>query len=389
NTDDLVLVGGVQYSQTYATSFHKDLVFVGGAELQYNDVTDEMPGYERWIHQQTTNIGPYAQVQYAPGAPLSIALGGRLDILDLYGAYIYTSDAAQTPIDRTYVVFNPRISVIGTFNEQMQIRAGYAMGFRGPQAFDEDLHLSTLQGTARVIVLAPDLRPERSHSLTVSLDHNDRSPASATGFTLEGFATLLQAPFIVTLEKDEQQGAGYRAVKDNGDAAYVAGINLEGRYAVASKLEMLFGATIQTTGYATAPVVAIGVRPGDSVETQISTSTFLRTPSLYGNAVVSWQPFNGWTVDGNAIITGPMNVLNERTLTITTSPWFAEIGLRIGWDVHDLFFEGLEGTLSLGVANLFNAYQDDLETGPQRDASYIYGPSRPRTIMLSLTIASL
>jgi outer membrane receptor for ferrienterochelin and colicins len=84
-----------------------------------------------------------------------------------------------------------------------------------------------------------------------------------------------------------------------------------------------------------------------------------------------------------------MNVLNERTLTITTSPWFAEIGLRIGWDVHDLFFEGLEGTLSLGVANLFNAYQDDLETGPQRDASYIYGPSRPRTIMLSLTIASL
>ncbi|RPI68454.1 MAG: TonB-dependent receptor, partial [Ignavibacteriae bacterium] len=63
NTDDLVLVGGVQYSETFATSFHKDLVFVGGAELQYNDVTDEMPGYERWIHQQTTNIGPYAQLQ--------------------------------------------------------------------------------------------------------------------------------------------------------------------------------------------------------------------------------------------------------------------------------------------------------------------------------------
>lgn len=389
NTEDLVLVGGAQYSSTDATSFGKDVVFVGGIEVQYNDVTDEMPGYERWIHQRTTNIGPYAQVQYAPGSSLSIALGGRLDVLYLYGSYIYTTDALTMPIDRTFVVFNPRINFMGAINEQMQWRIGYAMGFRGPQAFDEDLHLSTLQGAARVIVLAPDLNPERSHSITASFDHNDRSPTSAIGFTVEGFATLLQAPFIITLEKDIQQGAGYRAVKDNGDASYVAGVNVEGRYAVASKIEMIVGATLQTTGYATAPVVAIGTRPGESVETQISTSTYLRTPSIYGNTVITWQPFSGWSVDGSVIVTGPMNVLNERTLQINETPWFAEVGLKIGWDVHDLFFEGLEGTLSVGVGNIFNAYQQDLEVGAQRDASYVYGPSRPRTFQLQLSIASL
>lgn len=389
NTDDLIVVGGVQYSTTSPTAFGKDVIVVAGAEVQYNDVTDEMPGYERWIHQRTTNIGPYAQLQYAPGSTFSLALGGRLDILDLYGSYIYVADALTMPIDRTYVVFNPRISIVSTFNEQQQLRVGYAMGFRGPQAFDEDLHLSTLQGTARVIVLAPDLRPERSHSVTLSFDHNDRSVTSAIGFTVEGFATLLQAPFIITLEKDIQQGAGYRAVKDNGDASYVAGINLEGRYAVASKVEALIGATVQTTGYATAPVVAVGTRPGDDFETQISTSTFLRTPNIYGNTVITWQPFNGWSVDGSVIVTGPMKALNERTLQINETPWFAEVGLKVGWDVDGLFFEGLEGRLGVGVSNIFNAYQQDLEVRAQRDASYVYGPSRPRTFFLQLSLASL
>jgi len=35
--------------------------------------------------------------------------------------------------------------------------------------------------------------------------------------------------------------------------------------------------------------------------------------------------------------------------------------------------------LSAGVKNLLDAYQDDLDTGPNRDPAYVYGPSIPRT----------
>jgi outer membrane receptor for ferrienterochelin and colicins len=39
---------------------------------------------------------------------------------------------------------------------------------------------------------------------------------------------------------------------------------------------------------------------------------------------------------------------------------------------------------SLGVQNLFNSFQRDLDAGPNRDAAYVYGPLRPRTLLLSL-----
>ena len=41
-------------------------------------------------------------------------------------------------------------------------------------------------------------------------------------------------------------------------------------------------------------------------------------------------------------------------------------------------------TLSVGVKNLFNAYQGDFDTGATRDSDYIYGPNAPRTIFIGL-----
>lgn len=35
-----------------------------------------------------------------------------------------------------------------------------------------------------------------------------------------------------------------------------------------------------------------------------------------------------------------------------------------------------------GIQNAFNSYQSDFDIGIDRDAAYIYGPSRPRTDLL-------
>ncbi|NRA49207.1 MAG: TonB-dependent receptor, partial [Phaeodactylibacter sp.] len=36
--------------------------------------------------------------------------------------------------------------------------------------------------------------------------------------------------------------------------------------------------------------------------------------------------------------------------------------------------------LFAGVQNLFNSFQNDFDIGADRDAGYVYGPVRPRTI---------
>ncbi|MCB0442667.1 MAG: TonB-dependent receptor, partial [Flavobacterium sp.] len=50
--------------------------------------------------------------------------------------------------------------------------------------------------------------------------------------------------------------------------------------------------------------------------------------------------------------------------------------------------EKLHLQLSGGIQNLFNQYQNDFDSGVNRDASYIYGPSRPRTVFIGLKIGT-
>ena len=41
-------------------------------------------------------------------------------------------------------------------------------------------------------------------------------------------------------------------------------------------------------------------------------------------------------------------------------------------------------TLSVGLNNIFNSFQKDLDRGADRDSGYIYGPAKPRTFFVSL-----
>jgi outer membrane receptor for ferrienterochelin and colicins len=50
--------------------------------------------------------------------------------------------------------------------------------------------------------------------------------------------------------------------------------------------------------------------------------------------------------------------------------------------------EKLHLQLSGGIQNVFNQYQKDFDLGVNRDATYIYGPSRPRTIFVGLKIGT-
>jgi outer membrane receptor for ferrienterochelin and colicins len=48
---------------------------------------------------------------------------------------------------------------------------------------------------------------------------------------------------------------------------------------------------------------------------------------------------------------------------------------------------GLNTKLNIGIKNIFDAYQDDLDQGTDRDPAYVFGSTRPRTFYFGIQTA--
>lgn len=90
-----------------------------------------------------------------------------------------------------HVIFSPRINLRYNPTEQINLRLNYAGGFRAPQTFDEDLHIALVGGERVVTQLDPDLREERSNSLSASIDLYRSFGSVETNLLVEGFYTAL------------------------------------------------------------------------------------------------------------------------------------------------------------------------------------------------------
>lgn len=69
-----------------------------------------------------------------------------------------------------HIIFSPRANIRFNPTEDINIRASYSSGFRAPQAFDEDMHISAVGGEVAMIQRAKDLSEEKSRSLSASVD---------------------------------------------------------------------------------------------------------------------------------------------------------------------------------------------------------------------------
>ena len=66
------------------------------------------------------------------------------------------------------------------------------------------------------------------------------------------------------------------------------------------------------------------------------------------------------------------------------TPDFFDMGIKVAYDIK--LSNNSTMQVNGGVKNIFNAYQDDLDKGADRDAGYIYGPSLPRTFFLGVKL---
>ena len=168
-------------------------------------------------------------------------------------------------------------------------------------------------------------------------------------------------------------------MRTNASAAWVGGMNIEGKVNYGSLFSFQIGYTYQQSRYTEAqqwsPTVAANKR-------------MLRTPDHYGYVLVDVTPVKDFTISVNGKATGSMlvphlagYVAEDEEVAV---PSFWELGIRLAYDVHLYKHYCLE--ISGGVKNILDQFQRDLDKGEFRDASYIYGPSMPRTYFVGLSL---
>src|SRR5690606_12224283 len=139
HTDDLAWVGGLQFTHTFAND-----VLTAGAEHQLNDTQDEIAGYARLVDQTANSTGLYAQYEWKPVRAFTALVGARYDYVTINGRYTL-HNINRTGDIRTGVL-SPRLTLLYNMTDYLQFRGGYARGFRAPQAFNEDMHVSSVGG---------------------------------------------------------------------------------------------------------------------------------------------------------------------------------------------------------------------------------------------------
>ena len=240
--------------------------------------------------------------------------------------------------------------------------------------------MGAVGGEVSLISLDPNLKPEYSHSVSGSVDLYKRWGKWDTNLTFEGFFTQLNDVF--TLEDQGHDAAGnLLLMRTNASGARVAGLNIEGKLSYRKLLGLQLGYTYQQSRYI--DPVQWSKNPNIVPQTRM-----FRTPDSYGYALVNINPLRDFSISVSSKYTGSMLVQHfagyvAQDEEVETQP-FWDLGLKLAYEIPLYRFYTLE--INAGVKNLLDSFQPDIDKGVNRDASYIYGPSLPRTYFVGLNL---
>ncbi|MBR3951877.1 MAG: TonB-dependent receptor [Bacteroidaceae bacterium] len=355
-THDLTTVAGAQYMHSFDKFLFMPAEMTAGIEYNYDALSDDAPGYDRYIDQKVHIGSAYFQNEWK-NERWGFLIGARLDKHNLV----------------KNLIFSPRVNLRYNPTKDINIRLSYSEGFRAPQAFDEDLHIMAVGGEVSLIVLDPNLKEEKSRSVSASVDIYETIGSVPTNFLLEGFFTDLSDAFV--MEHIGSDATGNAIIqRRNGGGGQVFGVNFEGRAAVSSWLEAQLGLTWQRSLYKTPEVWS------EDPDVEAAHEMF-RTPDWYGFLTCTFKPTHHLAIDLSGTYTGEMWVQHLAGYIekdrLERTPDFFNANVKVAYD-FDLSSE-LTLQLHAGVQNIFNAYQKDFDKGPNRDSGYIYGPSTPRS----------
>ncbi|MGC9472517.1 MAG: TonB-dependent receptor [Bacteroidales bacterium] len=360
-THDLTWVTGMQYTLATDTLLFMPSELTLGTEYLLNRLNDEMIGYERTIEQAVNTGSMFVQNEWK-NKNTSILLGVRLD--------------KHTMIDQP--VLSPRLNIRHNPTDYLNLRVGYSSGFRAPQTFDEDLHITAVGGHVAIITQDPDLKTEKSHSYSASINLYGNMGTVPVYFLLEGFYNSLDHIFILEEESADAEG-NLILVRKNGSGAVIRGILLEGKIVPVPAVQVQFGMTFQKSQYNKPQIWS----NDENVE---PLRQMFRSPGRYGYFTASWEPACNVSLHFTGNYTGPMLVQHFAGYipedTVEKTPSFFDATVKAALDIR--LNSSCVLQINGGIKNILNSYQNDFDLGEYRDAGYIYGPSLPRTFFLGM-----
>lgn len=438
-THSRTYVGGFQYTHKFDHLLFAPARVLVGAEYKYDSLKDNMP-IRAWEKDPKTgesknpptnqflhNGSQLAQLEWY-NEDFTVLFGGRLDEHSL----VKTEKGSLMP------VFSPRATFRYNATEHISLRATYAMGFRAPQVFDEDLHVAVVGGESQRIVNMPGLKPEYSHNVTLSSDMYFHWGKTQANLLVEGFYTRLMGAF--TTEEIKSDGGFKLYQRVNGSNATVAGVNVEGKIAW-SKLSLEAGVTyhisrwdlVQEWGNRTlllgetaeqpkdintlvdnGPEKLDGFNP-DGELLSLTSREMTRTPNIYGYFAMNYNPIKPLTLSATLNYTGRMYAPHSievgrkaamvdadlvaagkrpdtshsedapRWDQLVRTPNFWDLGAKISYDFKLFSTSGLQ--LYIGAHNILNQFQKDFDVRGFRDSAYIYGPTQPFSLYTGISVS--
>lgn len=364
-TTDLTWMAGAQYAYSFDKLLFMPSDLTAGLEYNFDHLKDEMVGYNRFTDQKVHIESAFLQNEWK-NSKWSLLIGGRLDKHNMIKK----------------VVFSPRANVRFNPTENINIRASYSSGFRAPQAFDEDMHISAVGGEVAMVQRSKDLSEEKSKSYSTSVDFYHRfGNGIQVNFLAEGFYTNLSDVFVLEDIGKDQQG---NLIKErrNGSGAKVMGLTFEGKAVLTSWLSLQAGVTLQQSHYKEA-------EKWSQDENIPAEKKMFRTPNTYGYFTSTVTPIKRFTASLSGTYTGSMLVQHlegyiPADQAVKTSDFF-DMNIKLAYEIP--LYKDMKLEVNAGVQNIFEAYQSDFDQGPNRDSSYIYGPATPRSYFAGIKIS--
>lgn len=373
-TKDLTWVAGATYTGNFEKVLFSPAQFTAGAEYQQDDLHDVMSGYNRDL-KQVVKIGSlFAQNEWKMNL-FSLLAGVRMDKHNL--------------IEKA--IFSPRVNLLYKPLDKLQARATWSTGFRAPQAYDEDLHITAVGGEGVLISLADGLKPERSNSYSASVDWTDQVGHFQYNLLLEGFYTSLNDVFYLQNIGTDASGNALQE-RRNGNGAKVYGLNIDGKIAHGNDVSLQAGFTVQRSRYKE-------MTYWSEDESVAGTKNMPRTPNCYGYFTLTAAPLKRFDISLSGVYTGRMHVPHFAPTDeipqgfaytyiqkdeMVHTPDFFELNAKLSYTF--VLREHMKIQLNGGVQNILNAFQKDLDKGTYRDSGYFYGPTQPRTVFIGIKL---
>jgi outer membrane receptor for ferrienterochelin and colicins len=381
-TKDFTCSSGIQYIRKFENLLFSPASLVSGIEMNGGNLKDEKLGYfdkETNEHrgntlvadQQMTTQAGFLQSEWKM-KKVVLTAGVRFD-------HYQISDKTHADSNVEGNVLSPRVSLLYNVASHLQMRAGFARGFRAPQIFDEDLHIET-SGSRQVIhENDPDLKQESSNSFNASLDYSNHMGKWQFQFLAEGFYTRLINPFANEYGNPDENGTVVYTRVNAEDGATVRGMNFEFNATPSARMQLQSGFTIQKSEFD---------QPQEFHETR-----FFRSPNTYGYLSLDFSPTMLFKVAFTGNYTGTMLVpyfgpklQNPEEGQLDKTGSFFDAGIKLSYELR--ITDAVKMEINTGIKNIFNSYQDDFDSGIDRDPGYIYGPISPRTIYFGVKFGS-